>query len=187
VTTHEPDDLPPLDALRDAPAPPVSAVRRRVRERRTLRLGVLAGAPAVVVALVALRFAATPGTRDRGVGGAVPRARLLAVVEGVGPARPFAGGDVRSDERVVFSVRADRPALAVLREVTEAGDVVVWPTTGTWRVEGEVFVGGATPLAYRPEVVGGSARYELLACPDEAALATGEDCARDSLTVRWTP
>lgn len=179
------DLLPPLSALRDRPAPPVTAVRDRLRSRRRARAAA-AGLATGAALLLAVGVASRPGQRDRGFG-AVGKVRLDAVVEGPAGARPLDGRPVGPDERLVFAVRSDRPVAVVLHEVAAGGDTVVWPAAGTWWVEGAAWVGGEAPQAWRPDGAVGEARYLVVACPDAAALATGRGCARDEVVVRFAP
>lgn len=181
--------IPPLEALREVAPPPVAAVRARARgnARRRRRMAATAGVAAVfAVAVVAREAGVGSGdtARDRGVG-AAPLVALEAVAEGSGPPRALSpGAEVAPTERVVFLVRADRPAFAVLREQ----DRVVWPASGEWRVDGESPVGADAPLSWRPDGRDGPLRYDLLACTDPRALATGgPGCATASLLLRWAP
>lgn len=181
------DDLPDLASLRDRAPPPVAAVHLRVSRRAAARRGLAVATVAAAAALVVAVGVGSPPAqvRDRGVGGDVVSARLEVVVEGEGGPRAL-GGAVQAGEGLVFGVSTSGPAWVTLEEVSGSQRRPVWPAAGAeWRVDGHGWVGGEQPLAWRPDAPVGAARYELLACPDRHALATGDGCASDAVVVRF--
>lgn len=176
---------PSFAPLREAPPPPIDRVYARVRRRRLAKAA--AGSLASVAVAAAVLLALVPAsTRDRGLSGA-PLVGIDAVALREGYAlRPLAdGATVSREERVVFMVRTSEAGTATLTEHGLAGEVVVWPSSGMWQVDGgEQTPGGSSPLSWRPDGGPGQYRYEASVC--SAPDAQGA-CGHASLHLVWAP
>ena len=157
--------------------PTLEAIRDRPPAASTGRWAVGAG---VLLAASALIWVALPGealVRDRGVGAGPVGVRLAAVAEGPDGVRPLASGArVGADEKVGFWV--DASGTGALTLVEDDGRAV-YPGSGqTWRAsKGEQVLGGAAPLAYRPDESGPHS-YTVELCE-------GGRCAKDRLVLEW--
>jgi len=150
-------------------------------------LGGLAVAAAAVVAVAVSVGGEADEGRWKGTGGEASL-RLEVVAEHPGGLRSLGDdGAVRSDERVLFTVHADRPGHLALYEaiddrwalVTDFGEVAA----------GRHVPGGERPLSWRPDRVGDQARYRAIWCPagvggaDGAVVPAGCSVVEESL--RW--
>lgn len=178
---------PSLESLRQATPPPIDRVYARIRKRRTVRMIAASATSVLTAALLLVMFTpSAPGLRDRGMSRA-PHVAIEAVAEGGARApRPLReGGVIAPDERVLFIVRSSLPGEAVLTEHDASGPSVVWPASGSWRIEGEAIPGGNTPLSWRPDRGPGRYRYEATVCPGDSAVL-GE-CGHAELELLWAP
>ncbi len=182
-----------LGLLQDPPSP-MSAEELLARHGGSKRNNpgrwIALAAAAVLLLGVGLSLRATGPSTDltpRGLGDVSSSVELRYAVEGAALRR--GGGQVDTDERLVFQARAgDAGYLCLLEQAPGADWVRILPRGGEhWTaVAGDnVVVDAGEPQSWRPDGSSGLHRYRLLLDADDPQC--GSPVASDQIEVDWLP